>query len=85
MPYTHPCLMVACLILSGCACFGKPSPPRMPPLDQSLARLCEPIEMPEADYDRWLEWAVDHVAKYGQCAARHRATVEAWEFQRGAK
>jgi hypothetical protein len=57
----------------------------MPPLDQSLARLCDPIEMLEADYDRWLEWAVEHIAKYGQCAARHRATVEAWEFQRGVK
>jgi hypothetical protein len=79
------CLLIAVPTLSACACFGKRSPPPMPPLDASLARLCEPVQMPASDYDAWLEWAVEHVAAYGQCAARHRLTVEAWNEQRGVR
>jgi hypothetical protein len=32
-----------------------------------------------ADYDAWQEWVQSEVLKaYGDCAARHAATVRAW-------
>jgi len=31
-----------------------------------------------ADYDVWQDWMVTVLASLGDCAARHRKTVEAW-------
>lgn len=32
-----------------------------------------------ADYDAWQEWVMGDVLKaLGECAAKHRKTVEAW-------
>jgi len=32
----------------------------------------------ELDFDAWQGWMVDVLQGYGECAARHRATVAAW-------
>jgi len=52
----------------------------VPPLDSQLAEPCPPIPGPPAgDYDAWQAWVQDEVlTRYAICAARHRATVEAW-------
>lgn len=73
-------LLIAALILSGCA----PSTPLLipstkPELDASLAKPCRELSKPQADYDAWLNWLLDDVLPaYGECASRHRKTVEAW-------
>lgn len=55
----------------------QPSP--VPPLDSRLAEPCPTLAAPEVlDFDVWQEWMVDVLELYGQCAARHRATVSAW-------
>lgn len=45
-----------------------------------MAKPCGPLTKPAAvDYDAWQEWIQDVVLRaYGDCAARHAATVEAW-------
>lgn len=74
------CLMVAVLMISGCGT-SKPllTPQTRPLLDTELAKSCEEIGKPEgADYDVWQAWTIDLLRKYGECAARHLKTVEAW-------
>lgn len=56
----------------------RPSKP--PPLDSALAAPCRIPDAPaSADYDAWQEWVMADVLKaLGECAAKHRKTVEAW-------
>jgi hypothetical protein len=54
-------------------------PSKVPPLDSALAAPCEIPVAPEAlDFDVWQVWMVDVLQKFGECGARHRATVAAW-------
>lgn len=77
------CLLAVALILTGCGASPTLYVPRVvPPLDSGLAAPCEEISDPPQnprDYDEWQIWIQDVVlVAYGVCAARHRATVEAW-------
>jgi hypothetical protein len=74
-------LLVASLILAGCApSLPLLTPPTKPILDRSLAQPCPHLVAPDAlDYDAWQVWVMDTVLReYGLCAAKHKATVEAW-------
>jgi hypothetical protein len=68
--------------LTGCAHSLPPSPPPTPtpPLDSKLAADCAALVSPgELNYDAWQEWVQNTVLRsYGDCAARHHATVQAW-------
>ena len=73
------CLCSVVLILNGCASSPMPSQPPIPPLDSSLAADCKALPTPpDGDYDELTGWMVDVIGLYGECAARHRATVELW-------
>ena len=66
---------VAFLILCS-ACSSVPSEITMPP--PNLARSCPALPEPaRLDPDR-LIWELDLIAKYQDCATRHRLTIEAW-------
>ena len=73
-------LLSAVLILTGCVSSPKPSiQPTVPPLDSSLAADCKALPAPpDGDYDELTSWMVDVIGMYGECAARHRATVGLW-------
>ena len=73
-------LLIAALILSGCATSTPQStPPTKASLDSALAAPCPHIERPAAaDYDVWQAWAIDLLHQYAECAARHAKTVQAW-------
>lgn len=72
-------LLIASLILTGCASSPMPSQPPIPPLDSSLAADCKPLPVPpEGDYDDLTGWIVDVIGLYGECAARHRTVVNMW-------
>lgn len=55
-------------------------PNKPPPLDSALAAPCVVPDAPAApDYDAWQDWVMGPVlGALGDCAARHRKTVEAW-------
>ena len=73
-------LLIASLILTGCVSSPMPSQPPIPPLDSSLAADCKPLPIPpDGDYDDLTGWVIDVIGMYGECAARHRATVKVWE------
>lgn len=73
-------LTTAVLILSGCASSKTPSMPPTVPLDRSLAAECKRLPgPPEGDYDALVNWMVEVTGMYGDCAGRHKKTVEAWE------
>lgn len=53
----------------------------MPPPPANLASDCPPLPAPPStliDPDRAV-WEVDIIAKYGDCALRHKMTVDAWK------
>lgn len=73
--------------MTGCAPSQTQYVPRaVPPLDSGLAAQCPDISDPPqapASYDDWQVWVQDIVlVAYGVCAARHRATIEAWPKSR---
>lgn len=73
-------LLIASLMLTGCASSKMQYVQPIPPLDSSLAADCRLLpEPPESNYDGLAVWMVDVIGIYGDCAARHRATVKAWE------
>ena len=73
-------LLIATLMLTGCASSKMPSQPQIPPLYSSLASDCSRLpEPPGGSYDDLMIWMLDVIGMYGDCAARHRATVKAWE------
>ena len=73
-------LLIASLMLTGCASSRMPSQPPIPPLDSSLAAECNPLpEPPDGDYDELTSWMVDVIGLYGECAGRHKATVGLWQ------
>ena len=73
-------LLIAVLILTGCASSRMPLQPQIPPLDTSLAADCKALpEPPDGDYDELTGWMVDVIGMYGECAGRHRVTVKVLE------
>ncbi len=79
------CLWIVLQILAACAAFEKPSAPPMQPskvpaLDRELATPCKELTAPDAlDFDVWMTWVQDEVLRaYGECAIRHRRTIDAW-------
>ena len=65
--------------LSGCSKAVSIVPMPLPPAN--LASNCPVLSAPPSiltDPDR-ATWEVDLIAKYGDCALKHRLTVEAWE------
>ena len=73
------CLLTAVLMLAACTSSRMPLQPQIPPLDSSLVADCKALpEPPDGDYDELTDWMVDVIGMYGECAARHRATVKAW-------
>lgn len=50
------------------------------PLPENLASNCDELPLvpnPLIDPDRAI-WEIEIMAKYGDCALKHRLTVEAW-------
>ena len=78
----HLFLLIASLVLCGCATSPRQPPPQTPPsLDRYLANECQLIgAVPQVDdYDILQDWVQDVlIPKYIDCAVRHRKTVEAW-------
>lgn len=54
---------------------------QMPPLPANLSTPCAPLpELPKPLIDpARIQWEVDVIYAYAACAARHHATVEAWQ------
>jgi len=66
------------LLLSGCS--TTRSAPPTPELQANLRQPCPPIAAlpdPFVDPDRAI-WENALISQYGDCAGRHRATVDAW-------
>ncbi|VVG70957.1 hypothetical protein PAP18089_01929 [Pandoraea apista] len=81
MRKTSPSLLIAALMLAGCAASPKPLPlPSKPQLDSSLAAQCAIPDAPVvADYDVWQAWVQnDLMGALVDCAIRHSKTVAAW-------
>lgn len=76
------CLLIASLMLAGCASSKTllPQPASIPPLASDLAADCDTLTAPTAlDYDVWLDWTTKTVLPaYARCAQRHHDTVGAW-------
>lgn len=75
------CLWIAALMMSGCGLSPtRLTPQTQPLLDSKLAEPCPALTKPaSSDYDVWQAWVQDEVLReYGDCAAKHRKTVEAW-------
>lgn len=54
-------------------------PPTKPVLDSSLAADCPALNKPDkANYDDWEDYSIEVIGKYGDCAALHHKTVQAW-------
>lgn len=67
------------MLVSGCSTTRVSTPMPLPPAN--LSQGCETLpEVPQPliDPDR-MQWEADVVYAYGLCAARHRATVDAWQ------
>lgn len=70
-------LLAACLILAGCSTSTPPSV--RPELPANLAQPCpDPVELVTESWDALAIAYVKLVTDYGECAARHRAVMEAW-------
>lgn len=82
MPLSKPrlCLLIASLMLCGCASSPLQLPRQIPPLDFSLAQPCQPLpDFTGTGYDEMQDWVQQTVLQlYGTCAARHAAAVRAW-------
>lgn len=73
-------LWIAALMATGCASSKMQYAQPIPPLDSSVAADCSQLPgPPDGDYDELTGWMLDVIGLYGDCAARHRATVKAWE------
>ena len=72
-------LIVPCLLLaSGCSKAVSPVSMPLPPANlSSPCRMLPTVPEPLLDPDR-LQWEVDVLAAYEDCAVKHRLTVDAW-------
>lgn len=74
-------LLIAPFLLLASGCSKQPVSAQMPLPPANLAQLCDrlpKLPQPLTDPDR-LQWEADLVYLYAACAARHAATVRAWE------
>lgn len=77
-------LIVLCLAILA-ACSSKPLPRPTLTLPANLAANCPGLPTPPEpliDHDRAI-WEATLIARYADCALRHRMTVEAWPRKRG--
>lgn len=75
------CLPIALCLPTLSACSSTQYETPMPPPPANLAQECKtlpPPPLPLIDPDR-MQWEADLVYAYGECAARHRAAIEAWQ------
>ena len=75
-------------LLTGCAFSEKPSGnPTLPPLEDSLVEPCRKIpELPEAaTVDTLIEWGLETVGRYTDCATRKQAVTEIYNHARGGE
>lgn len=73
-----PLIALSCLLLPGCSATRSVLP--TPELQANLAQRCPPLEQPPSplvDPERSI-WENKIISQYGDCGARHRATVDAW-------
>ncbi len=86
--YSMPALLLAACLTASCATRTLPVAPQMPPLPASLSSPCSALPLlPEGQGASMADevLAAQEVTDlYGQCAAKHRATVEAYESARRA-
>lgn len=74
-------LLIAPFLLLASACSTTRANVPMPQPPANLAQLCDQLPglpKPLTDPDR-LQWEADVVYLYAACAARHAATIRAWE------
>jgi hypothetical protein len=72
-------LLCSALTLTACASWAPPSTTAPPPPPPDLAQMCPPLARPaDGTAAALLTWGVETARAYNQCAARHRALVEAW-------
>ena len=81
-PFTRTAswIIFALFLLMLPACSTMPSGRLTPALQANLAQSCPSLPTPPApllDPDRSV-WELAMIALYGDCAGRHRATVQAW-------
>lgn len=79
-------LSIASLLVLLAGCSPKPPLAQMPAPPANLAAACPALESPPEpllDPERLL-WELGVLSAYGDCAARHRATVEAWKRARAS-
>ena len=71
-------IALSLLLVSGCSTTRVSTPIPLPPanLSQQCAALPK-VPEPLIDPAR-IQWEADVVYAYGLCAARHRATIDAW-------
>jgi hypothetical protein len=66
-------------MLTGCNPYSKQSTLQISPLDESLAKPCKSISVPEANYDEWEKWVIDEVLPaYAGCAIDKNKIVQEW-------
>lgn len=73
-------LLCALLLILLSACSTRPAAMQTVRLQANLAANCPPISplpVPLIDPER-AAWEAELMLSYGDCAARHRLTVEAW-------
>lgn len=74
------CLLSVSLLLLSSACSTTRSEPPTPVLEANLAADCPQLPPPPSpllDPERSL-WEEILIATYGECAGRHKRTVQAW-------
>ena len=70
--------IVLALTMTACAAPKQPSPPPTA-LQASLRQPCPPLPvLPDGTAATALRWIGQASKLYGECASRHRETVEAW-------
>ena len=74
----YPLIALSLLLVSGCSTTRVSTPMPLPPanLSQQCAELPK-VPEPLIDPAR-VQWEADILYAYGLCAARHRATIDAW-------
>lgn len=80
----HRYLLIAILMLTGCATVTPPLRPiTLPALDQVLALDCDEVPVSAApDYDAWQRENAAMLAVLSDCAIRHHQTVRAYNMIR---
>ena len=66
-------------MLTGCKALVTQSKVQIPPLDESLAKPCATLSVPDGDYDKWQQWIIDEVLpNYAECGIDKNKIVQEW-------